>query len=165
MKSKFVYTEPNEQYREWLKTNPIKKLTPSDEKKLDDEIRKKISDELNVTGEFDIAEFMLLHKWYEVREFVSKQDPKDIEEVKNLIWKPKGRSDFRRIVPELVLTSDSLDIKKINFCNNHHHRIIHFFHCLFQFLLSRLYHSNFQSRLTYFYQIIIILQFNIIFIL
>jgi hypothetical protein len=115
MKSKFVYTEPNEQYREWLKTNPIKKLTPSDEKKLDDEIRKKISDELNVTGEFDIAEFMLLHKWYEVREFVSKQDPKDIEEVKNLIWKPKGRSDFRRIVPELVLTSDSLDIKKINF--------------------------------------------------
>jgi hypothetical protein len=50
MKSKFVYTEPNEQYREWLKTNPIKKLTPSYEKKLDDEIRKKISDELNVTG-------------------------------------------------------------------------------------------------------------------
>jgi hypothetical protein len=62
MKSKFVYTEPNEQYREWLKTNPIKKLTPLEEKRLDDEIRKKISDELNVTGEFDIAEFMLLDR-------------------------------------------------------------------------------------------------------
>jgi hypothetical protein len=115
MRTKFVYSTPDEQYREWLKTNPIKKLTPIEEKQLDNDIRKKISDELNVTGEFDITEFMLLHKWNEVREFVSKQDPDDIEEVKNLLWKPKGRSDFRRIVPELILTSDSLEIRKINF--------------------------------------------------
>lgn len=115
MMSKFIYTTPDEQYKDWLKTNPIKKLSIQEEKVLDDEIRKDISDELNVTGGFDIAEFMLLHKWHEVKEFVSNQDPKDIEEVKNLIWKPKGRSDFRRIVPELILTSNSLEIRKINF--------------------------------------------------
>jgi hypothetical protein len=57
---------------------------------------------------------MLKHKWLEVQEFVKKQDINEIEEVKNLIWKPKGRGDYRRVHPELVLTSNTVEIKKKN---------------------------------------------------
>ena len=109
------FIKPPQQYKNWLKTNPIKQYSPEDILKLDEDIRQQIILELDVTGDFNIAEFMLLHKYKEVQKFVSSQDPKEIEEVRKLLWKPQGRSDFRRIVPELVLTSDSVEIKKINF--------------------------------------------------
>ena len=112
-----AFVPPKEQYQEWLKTNPTKRLSAEDKQRLDDDLRDLIARELNITGELEIDEFMLLHKWYEVQDFVPKQDPDEIERVKNLIWKPKGRSDFRRIEPELVLTSDTLEIKRTNFWN------------------------------------------------
>ena len=114
----FVFVEPTQQYKNWRRTNPPKKLTDEQKQLMDDEIRSKIIDELDVTGDFDIAEFMLLHKYKEVCKFVPSQNPNEIEEVKNLIWKPQGRSDFRRIQPELVLTSDSVELKKIDIWGN-----------------------------------------------
>ena len=115
MSSEMEFIKPPQQYKNWLKTNPIKQYSPEDILKLDEDIRQQIILELDVTGDFNITEFMLLHKYKEVQKFVSSQDPKEIEEVRKLLWKPQGRSDFRRIVPELVLTSDSVEIKKINF--------------------------------------------------
>lgn len=115
MKKGFTFTSVEDQYKDWLRTNPTKKYSESEKKKLDDELRKKISKELNITAEYGIQEFMLLHKWNEVREFVKNTDPKDIEEVEKLIWKPKGRSDYRRVHPEMVLTSNTVEIKKKNF--------------------------------------------------
>jgi hypothetical protein len=88
MKKGFTFTSVEDQYKDWLRTNPTKKYSESEKKKLDDELRKKISKELNITAEYGIQEFMLLHKWNEVREFVKNTDPKDIEEVEKLIWKP-----------------------------------------------------------------------------
>lgn len=104
-----------QQKNDWLEINPIQKLSQSDKSKLDNQIRKKINEELNVTGDYNINEFMLLHKWKEVQEFCKKTSKKDIEEVYSLIWKPQGRSDYRRIVPELILTSNTIELKKINF--------------------------------------------------
>lgn len=110
------------QYKDWLRTNPIKRLSPAEKEQLDDEIRNQIINELGNTGSIDISEYMLLHKYEEVKNFVRKTDPKEIEEVRNLIWKPIGRSDFRRIEPELILTSDSIDIKKTDFWGEDHYQ-------------------------------------------
>ena len=55
----FVFVEPTQQYKNWRRTNPPKKLTDEQKQLMDDEIRSKIIDELDVTGDFDIAEFML----------------------------------------------------------------------------------------------------------
>ena len=115
MTKQLKFVPVDQQYKNWLRTNPIKNYSDDEIKSLDDGIRQKITEELNITGEMDIKEFMLLHKYNEVKDFVSTQDPNEIEEVRNLIWKPVGRSDFRRIQPELILTSDSVDIKKVNF--------------------------------------------------
>ena len=112
------FISSTEQYKQWIKTNPIKKLSPDEIEELDEKLRQEIIEELGTTGEFDIDEYMLLHKWKEVRKFVPKQNPQEIEEVKNLIWKPQGRGDFRRIEPELVLTSDGLDIQHKDFFGN-----------------------------------------------
>ena len=51
-------------------------------------------------------------KWHEIQEFVKNTEPELIEEVEDLIWKPKGRSDYRRLKPELILTSNTIEIKK-----------------------------------------------------
>lgn len=112
------FIPPTEQFKQWIKTNPIKKLSEQEIEDLDEKLRQEIIEELGTTGEFNIDEYMLLHKWKEVRKFVPKQNPKEIEEVKNLIWKPQGRGDFRRIEPELVLTSDGLEIQHKDFFGN-----------------------------------------------
>jgi hypothetical protein len=51
MTSQVKYVPPTEQYKEWLRTNPIKKLTEIEKNKLKNELSKKIINELNVTGE------------------------------------------------------------------------------------------------------------------
>ena len=104
-----------EQYDEWIRLNPLKTLTKIQQEQLDNKMREEIISELEVTGKMDISEYMLLHKWKEVNEFVRKYNMDEIKEVENLIWKPQGRSDFRRVHPELVLTSNTIEIKKKNF--------------------------------------------------
>ena len=104
-----------DQYDEWIRLNPIKKLTIIQQQQLDNKMREEIISELEITGKMDISEYMLLHKWKEVNEFVKKYNMEEIKEVENLIWKPQGRSDFRRVNPELVLTSNTIEIKKKNF--------------------------------------------------
>ena len=115
MTNQLDFVSVEEQYKNWLITNPIKNYSVEDSKLLDDSLRQKIIEELNVTGEFNVTEFMLIHKYKEIVKYIPTQDPRNIEEVKSLIWKPNGENDFRRIQPELILTSDSVDIKKVNF--------------------------------------------------
>ena len=95
-----------EQYQEWLKYNPIKKLSFQEQEYLDSEIQQKIIKELKITSDLGIREFMLKHKWQEIKEFVKTHDKDTIQEVYDLMWRPVGRSDFRRIVPELILISE-----------------------------------------------------------
>lgn len=106
-----------EQYQEWLKYNPIKKLSFQEQEYLDSEIQQKIIKELKITSDLGIREFMLKHKWQEIKEFVKTHDKDTIQEVYDLMWRPVGRSDFRRIVPELILISDTHQIRKKNIWN------------------------------------------------
>jgi hypothetical protein len=108
------------QYKEYLRLNPIKKYTDNQIKQLDKKLTGLIVEELKHTSSLGIDEYMVEHKWNEIQEFHNdfKTTPAEVEEVKNLMWKPKGRSDYRRIEPELLLTTDTADIQHTDFWGN-----------------------------------------------
>jgi len=105
------------QYKEWLKLNPIKKYTDDEIQKLDEDLKKVIIKELQHLSSIGIEEYMVEHKWKEIKEFhiEHKTTPEEVEEVRRLMWSPKGRSDYRRIEPELLLTTDDADIQHTDF--------------------------------------------------
>jgi len=105
------------QYKEWLKLNPAKKYTDDEIQKLDEDLKKVIIKELQHLSSIGIEEYMVEHKWKEIKEFhiEHKTTPGEVEEVRRLMWSPKGRSDYRRIEPELLLTTDDADIQHTDF--------------------------------------------------
>jgi len=105
------------QYKEWLKLNPTKKYTDEEIQKLDEDLKKVIIKELQHLSSIGIEEYMVEHKWKEIKEFhiEHKTTPEEVEEVRRLMWSPKGRSDYRRIEPELLLTTDDADIQHTDF--------------------------------------------------
>ena len=115
VKLKKMYAE--DQYKEWLKLNPIKKYTEQQLTELDEKITAVIVKELEHTSSIGIDEYMIEHKWQEIQEFHTKfkTTPEEVEEVKNLMWRPKGRSDYRRIEPELLLITDNGAIQHTDF--------------------------------------------------
>ena len=115
VKLKKMYAE--DQYKEWLKLNPIKKYTEQQLTELDEKITAVIVKELEHTSSIGIDEYMIEHKWQEIQEFHTKfkTTPEEVEEVKNLMWRPKGRSDYRRIEPELLLITDNATIQHTDF--------------------------------------------------
>jgi hypothetical protein len=105
------------QYKEWLKLNPIKQYTDEEKLKLDEDLKKVIIKELQHLSSIGIEEYMVEHKWKEIKDFhiEHKTTPEEVEEVRRLMWSPKGRSDYRRIEPELLLTTDDADIQHTDF--------------------------------------------------
>ena len=105
------------QYKEWLKLNPIKQYTDDEKLKLDEDLKKVIIKELQHLSSIGIEEYMVEHKWKEIKDFhiEHKTTPEEVEEVRRLMWSPKGRSDYRRIEPELLLTTDGADIQHTDF--------------------------------------------------
>ena len=105
------------QYKEWLKLNPTKKYTDNEIQKLDEDLKKVIIKELQHLSSIGIEEYMVEHKWKEIKDFhiEHKTTPEEVEEVRKLMWSPKGRSDYRRIEPELLLTTDDADIQHTDF--------------------------------------------------
>ena len=105
------------QYKEWLKLNPPKKYTSEQKLKLDEDLKKIIIKELKHLSSIGIEEYMIEHKWKEINEFHTKHrtTPEEVEEVRKLLWTPKGRSDYRRIEPELLLTTDTANIQHTDF--------------------------------------------------
>ena len=105
------------QYKEWLKLNPIKQYTDEEKLKLDEDLKKVIIKELQHLSSIGIEEYMVEHKWKEIKDFhiEHKTTPEEVEEVRRLMWSPKGRSDYRRIEPELLLTTDGADIQHTDF--------------------------------------------------
>ena len=105
------------QYKEWLKLNPTKKYTDDEILKLDEDLKKVIIKELQHLSSIGIEEYMVEHKWKEIKDFhiEHKTTPEEVEEVRRLMWSPKGRSDYRRIEPELLLTTDDANIQHTDF--------------------------------------------------
>ena len=70
-------------------------LSKEDLYHLDNELRTKIIDELNITANFEIQKFMLKHKYDEIRRFVSNQNIKEIHQV-SIIATVSFHRDSRR---------------------------------------------------------------------
>lgn len=118
----FKFVPAENQYDNWLKENPILHQYSDEQiKQLDDDLRLEINKEVGADYMSDIKEYMLFHKWKEVNQFIhsrTKEELKEIEQVKDMLWKPIGRGDYRRIMPELVLTSETVDIEHTDFFGN-----------------------------------------------
>jgi hypothetical protein len=78
------------------------------------ELRKNIREELQKFQDMDATEYTLWHKYNEIQEWLPTQSKSHIDWVKRNIWKPKGRSDFRRIEPELIFVRDAYQLKSKN---------------------------------------------------
>jgi len=102
------------QFNTWVKSNPVKKLSVAEEKKLDKVMRENIINELNEFSQIGSRELMLKNKWLQIRKRMKTYDAKLIDKVKSNMWIPHDRSDFRRIVPHMILLSDQFSLDKKN---------------------------------------------------
>ncbi len=110
-----VYKPQAEQFKEWSKVHKTRKYTLKEKDELDLVMRNRLLREMNRLHEMNIKEYMLTHKFDEVNNFYKTADVKEIERLRKLIWKPSGRSDFRRIEPELILCTDQIQIRQKDF--------------------------------------------------
>jgi hypothetical protein len=101
-------------YLEWLQSQGQRKGSKSALNALELQLKQAVRDELARSKSMDATEYMLWHKYQEVQEWLPSQSISHINWVKRNIWKPKGRSDFRRIQPELIYVRDEYHLKSKN---------------------------------------------------
>jgi hypothetical protein len=77
-------------------------------------LKARLEEELSAFKSEGIQAWDLYLKQQEIRKWLPKQDPAQIRWVERLIWKPKGRSDFRRLIPELVFLKSSYQMQARN---------------------------------------------------
>jgi hypothetical protein len=79
------------------------------------ELKARLEEELDAFKQEGIQGWDLYLKHQEIKKWLPKQDAAQIRWVKRLIWKPQGRSDFRRLKPELVYVKSSyqMEVKNI----------------------------------------------------
>ena len=63
--------------------------------KVDQELKEEILNEQDHLRSLDVTEYSLHHKYLELQDWFPNQDIDVIHEVKDLIWKPRGRGDYR----------------------------------------------------------------------
>lgn len=73
-----------------------------------------LEEELDAFKQEGIQGWDLYLKQQEIKKWLPKQDSKQIRWVERLIWKPKGRADFRLLQPELVYVKSSYHIEVKN---------------------------------------------------
>lgn len=101
-------------YLDWFAAQNMKVTPSSVLDAIELELRRSIRDELTKLKSMDVTEYTLWHKFNEVQEWLPSQSVSHINWVKRNIWKPKGRSDFRRIEPELIYVRDDYQLKSKN---------------------------------------------------
>jgi len=102
-----------QEYQDWLKTQP-KGISAYKKEKYTREIHELVHSDISVQTSMSAKENTLFHKYHEMREWLPKQDKKTIRWVEKLIWKPTGKSDFRRIKPELILVESEYEVNSVN---------------------------------------------------
>ena len=105
----------NTDYISWLKTTD-RNLS---EQELD-KIEQKIKDEVQLLLTLSPKDRLLYLKKVEVDNWVPTQTIKDLLWVERLIFKTKGRSDFRRINPELIEIHDDYELSTLNIWGEKH---------------------------------------------
>ena len=96
-------------YKKWL-VKYLPSLSVNQIKEVEEEIKQ----EVLFLKQLSVKHRALRLKQNELIEWAPKQTNKDIEWVKRLIWKPIGKSDFRRINPVLVEISNEFSSQSFN---------------------------------------------------
>ena len=112
----------DKQYSFFLKENKLPSFTKKQIQQLDNSLKSEIIDELiSNQGEVKKRERMLKHKWAEVNKKLKSYSPEFLEELRQKVWIPNDKSDYRRIIPEMVLISDRIRIKRKDIFGNETH--------------------------------------------
>jgi len=93
----------NNDFISWQKQRKTNSLSSAELKK----IEKEITNEVLFLKSLSIGDQLLYQKKAEVTDFIQRykdnQNIGHIHYTKRMIWRPKGKTDFRRIEPELIL--------------------------------------------------------------
>lgn len=100
-------------FKEWQKSQP-KKKTSQEVSTYTNKIRKLVRDDLSKQVNLSVKDNTLFHKYHELQEWLPKQDVGQIRWVEKQIWKPTGKSDYRRINPELILVDGHYEVDALN---------------------------------------------------
>lgn len=76
-----------------------------------DELLQLVRQEIDAYSEEGIRGWDLYLKQQEIQQWLPTQDQEQIAQVKRSIWKPVGRSDFRRIEPELIFVRSHFQVQ------------------------------------------------------
>lgn len=106
--------ESDPAYKTWFASERRPKKSAKELQQIEDRLREAVVEELDRFREMDVTEYTLWHKFNEIQEWLPTQSKSHINWVKRNIWKPKGRSDFRRIAPELVFVKEDYNLKSKN---------------------------------------------------
>ena len=98
----------DEKFRDWDRTVKRQFIPVESFQEVDESLRDSIIEELEYLKSLDVTEYSLHHKYLELQDWFPSQNLDVTHEVKDLIWKPKGRGDFRYIEPELVFIKNSV---------------------------------------------------------
>ena len=99
---------------EWYKTQEKRKLSDKELVAYDSEVEGIVKKEITFLSTLSVQDYAYAHKQYELQTWVPKQEIKNIEWVRKLIWKPIAKSDYRRIQPELIQIKSEFAVKSFN---------------------------------------------------
>lgn len=103
----------DEQYKKWLSKNKLTSYAESKIKIMDETLTKEILKEIKLnTGIENQSVRMLKHKYEEVNQQLKNYSPELLEELRQKCWVPNDKSDYRRIIPEMILISDRIKIDR-----------------------------------------------------
>jgi hypothetical protein len=100
-------------YIEWKKSQP-KRLSEAKRIAYTQEIFNLVKNDLRKQISMNVKENTLFHKYHELQDWLPKQDAGTIRWVEKLIWRPQGKSDYRRIKPELILVNGHYEVNSLN---------------------------------------------------
>lgn len=102
-------------FEKWAKEQQLPTFSDAQVKKLDEIIKSRIQSELELVQGMSAKENTLFHKYHEIQEWSKTKNQGQVDWVKRLIWKPTGKSDFRRIEPELIFVENEIEIPAKDF--------------------------------------------------
>ena len=111
--AKIDYSD-NYEFQQWIENQTGIVRSVEEQIKIDNRIHQNLVKEIELLKSLSAKQYALLHKQAELEKWLLKQSTKHIDWVKRLMWKPTGFSDYRRIQPQLVEVTDSLEIPSFN---------------------------------------------------
>ena len=102
------------EFKKWFESQDKKHYSESKWNEIDAEVGNAVKNELSFLKNLHVQHYALAHKQHELQSWLPDQTTKDIEWVKHLIWRPIGKSDYRRIQPELIQVKSEFAINSFN---------------------------------------------------